>query len=167
MYQRTFFCMALLATSLCLAGCSEPIDAPPVSEEITQELAQEKEQEAAEEAARQAAPEEYELKQAGVGATGKGQYGVTSEEPMSIVTVPISAYFAVQERSVFEMQIPHAMNLFQASEGRFPNSPEEFQQRIIQENSIVLPKLPEGDEYVYDVPSHTLMIKTKKNRQDQ
>ena len=41
-------------------------------------------------------------------------------------------------------------------------SEEEFFQRIIKENMIQLPKLPEGDTYVYDVPSHTLMIKTKR-----
>ncbi|MDO5309090.1 MAG: hypothetical protein Q4G03_06305 [Planctomycetia bacterium] len=163
MKKSSFSIVVALGLALCFAqGCSEPIEPPQISEEVAQQSQAEQEAKRAEEEARAQQEDEYELKRAGVGATGKGQYGVTSEEPMSIVTVPISAYFAAQERSVFDMQIPHALNLFQASEGRYPNSPEEFDQRIIRENNIVLPKLPEGDQYVYDVPSHTLMIKTKK-----
>ena len=106
--------------------------------------------------------DEYEMKAAGVGATGKGEYGVTSEQPMSIITTPVSTYFHAQEMSVFNIQIPQALSLFQASEGRFPNSEQEFMDKIIKANMIVLPKLPDGDAYVYDVPSHTLMIRTRK-----
>lgn len=106
--------------------------------------------------------DEYQLKKAGVGATGKGQYGVSSEQPMSIITTPVSTYFYAQEKTVFDMQIPQALNLFQASEGRYPNSEEEFMNKIIKANMIVLPKLPEGDSYVYDVPTHTLMVRTVK-----
>ena len=105
---------------------------------------------------------EYVEKKADVGATGKGEYGVTSEEPMSIVTVPVSTYFKAQEMAVFRMQIPSAMNLFQASEGRYPNSEEEFMTKIIKANQIVLPKLPEGDVYFYDVQARELKIRSKK-----
>lgn len=108
------------------------------------------------------AEEEYEVKRAGVGATGKGQYGVSSEQPMSIITVPISTYFFAKEKTVFDMQIPQAMNLYHASEGRYPESEQEFMDKIIKANMIVLPELKDGDSYFYDVPSHTLMIKTKK-----
>lgn len=105
---------------------------------------------------------EYVEKKADVGATGKGEYGVTSEEPMSIVTVPVSTYFKAQEMAVFRMQIPSAMNLFQASEGRYPNSEEEFMTKIIKANQIVLPKLPEGDVYFYDAQARELKIRSKK-----
>ncbi len=156
-----------VSSALCLGmlfcvGCGESVAPPTVSEEVAAEIKAEEEKQAEAEAAREAAGDEYEMKVAGLHATGKGEYGVTSEEPMSIVTVPISTYFRAQEMAVFNMQIPSALNLFQASEGRFPASEEEFMQSIIRANQIVLPKLPEGDTYVYDVPSHTLMIKTKK-----
>ena len=154
-----------LGMALCLGlfgcGCSQTVEPPTVSEEVKEQIAEEEAKAAAEEAER-AAEDEYETKVAGVGATGKGEYGVTSEEPMSIITVPISTYFHAQEMAVFNIQIPSAMNLFQASEGRFPNTEEEFYQKIIQANQIQLPQLPEGDSYFYDVPSHALMIKTKK-----
>ncbi len=153
-----FCCLGALLAS----GCGEPVAPPQVSEEIAQEFKEQEQKEAERKAAEEAKGDEYELKKAGVGATGKGQYGVTSDQPMSIVTVPVSTYFQAQEKAVFDMQIPSAMNLFQASEGRYPNSEEEFYQKIIQANQIQLPKLPEGDSYVYDVQSHTLMIKTKK-----
>lgn len=152
--------LALGTVALICLGCGEPVAPPTVSEEVAAEI--QKEEKAAEEAANQSPEEEYELKEAGVGATGKGNYGVTSEEAASIITVPISTYFHAQEKAVFDIQIPQALSLFQASEGRFPNSEEEFMQKIVQANQIILPKLPEGDSYVYDVQSHTLMILTKK-----
>lgn len=157
--------------ALCaVCGCSEPIPVPGEDAESTQAAAT-SETSADAATADQAAgttettaePEaEYVEKKADVGATGKGEYGVTSEEPMSIVTVPVSTYFKAQEMAVFRMQIPSAMNLFQASEGRYPNSEEEFMTKIIKANQIVLPKLPEGDVYFYDVQARELKIRSKK-----
>lgn len=157
--------------ALCaVCGCSEPIpvpgeDAATTSETnadaaTTSETTAESVAGATENAAEPEA--EYVEKKADVGATGKGEYGVTSEEPMSIVTVPVSTYFKAQEMAVFRMQIPSAMNLFQASEGRYPNSEEEFMTKIIKANQIVLPKLPEGDVYFYDVQARELKIRSKK-----
>jgi len=157
----TFVSFALFVT-----GCSEPVPPPEVSEDIAIQQREKEEQAAQAAAERESAEDEYEIKKAGVGATGKGQYGVTSEQPMSIVTTPVSTYFFAQEKTVFDMQIPQALSLFQASEGRYPNSHEEFMQKIIQANQIVLPKLPEGDSYIYDVPSHTLMIQTLKAKRN-
>ena len=158
--------------ALCaVCGCSEPIPVPedkPTTETVAPEPGENANAENAagatganaENAAE--AEAEYVEKKADVGATGKGEYGVTSEQPMSIVTVPVSTYFKAQEMAVFRMQIPSAMNLFQASEGRYPNSEEEFMTKIIKANQIVLPKLPEGDVYFYDVQARELKIRSKK-----
>ena len=158
--------------ALCaVCGCSEPIPVPTSDAEPTKEAAADANAatettanaENAAGATEGATPEaEYVEKKADVGATGKGEYGVTSEQPMSIVTVPVSTYFKAQEMAVFRMQIPSAMNLFQASEGRYPNSEEEFMTKIIKANQIVLPKLPEGDVYFYDVQARELKIRSKK-----
>lgn len=161
--------------ALCaVCGCSEPIPVPTSDAEPTKEAAATTSETSAD-AATAAQPDaagatenaaepetEYVEKKADVGATGKGEYGVTSEQPMSIVTVPVSTYFKAQEMAVFRMQIPSAMNLFQASEGRYPNSEEEFMTKIIKANQIVLPKLPEGDVYFYDVQARELKIRSKK-----
>lgn len=156
--------------ALCaVCGCSEPIPVPGEDAATTSETSadaattSETSADAAGATENAAEPEaEYVEKKADVGATGKGEYGVTSEQPMSIVTVPVSTYFKAQEMAVFRMQIPSAMNLFQASEGRYPNSEEEFMTKIIKANQIVLPKLPEGDVYFYDVQARELKIRSKK-----
>ena len=99
---------------------------------------------------------------AGVGVTGRGEYG-DAPAIMRPITVPVSAYFRTLDRTVFEMLIPHTMNLFQASEGRRPNSHEEFMQRIIVEGGITLPTLQNpGDEYRYDPATGQLMVITRQ-----
>jgi hypothetical protein len=56
------------------------------------------------------------------------------------------------------MYIDHALDLFNASEGRYPKDYDEFMKRIIKENQIKLPVLPGGAKYAYDVEHHKLRI---------
>jgi hypothetical protein len=56
------------------------------------------------------------------------------------------------------MYIQHAVDLFQATEGRYPKDYNEFMTRIIKENQIKLPVLPGGAKYAYDVEKHKLRI---------
>lgn len=81
--------------------------------------------------------------------------------PKAPVTDPITGPLAVLKNA--QLQIPqlaieHALNLFQASEGRFPESHSEFMQRIITENQIRLPELAADLKYEYDVANHRLVI---------
>lgn len=92
------------------------------------------------------------LEPAQAGVTGRGDYAP------GLITTPVAAYFNAQERIVFEIQIPHAMQLFQATNGFFPKSQEEFMQQIIEANQIPLPKLPPGCEYVYDPETAQLLV---------
>jgi hypothetical protein len=87
----------------------------------------------------------------GVGAKGRG-YG------QGVIATPAASLFAAKERIAFEIQIPHAMNLFKGMEGRMPNSNKEFMEKIIKENQIQLPTLPEGERYVYDPKTEQLMV---------
>jgi len=48
--------------------------------------------------------------------------------------------------------------LFAATEGRKPNSHEEFMNKIIKFNKIQLPTLPAGEKYVYDPQEGELMV---------
>jgi hypothetical protein len=99
-------------------------------------------------------PETTQQKAAvGVGVKGRG-YGE------GVVATPIASLFAVRERLVFEVSIPEAMKLFKATEDRLPKSHEEFMERIIKENHIVLPLLPEGSRYRYDPKSGELMVES-------
>ncbi len=73
------------------------------------------------------------------------------------ITGPLEAYHPIMQQ-VAALGIEHAVNLFNASEGRYPSSHEEFMTRIIKENSIRLPVLQPGLEYQYDVENHKLVI---------
>jgi hypothetical protein len=95
-------------------------------------------------------------KKAAVGAGEKGHYD--SNVIISPIVTPITSYFAMRERLAYDIQIPEAMKLFKATEDRAPKSQEEFMERIIKENHIVLPLLPEGHRYIYDPKRGELMI---------
>ena len=56
------------------------------------------------------------------------------------------------------MNIKHAVNLWQAENGRFPKDYQEFMDEIIKKNNISLPQLPHYQEYAYDAPNHSLMV---------
>ncbi len=74
------------------------------------------------------------------------------------IVAPAVALFRTRERAVFEIQIPHAMQLYEALNGKKPVSEEEFFEKIIKTNQIKLPTLPEGQRYVYDPKKGELMV---------
>lgn len=92
---------------------------------------------------------------AGVGVGARGR---SLDKESGILVQPAKSLFAFSERAVFNIQIPHAMQLFEGAEGRKPKSHEEFMSRIIRENNIQLPRLPEGQRYQYDPERGELMV---------
>ena len=56
------------------------------------------------------------------------------------------------------MYVEHALDLFNASEGRYPKDYDEFMTRIIKANNIKLPVLPGQWKYAYDVENHKLEV---------
>jgi hypothetical protein len=80
-----------------------------------------------------------------------------------MIAQPAKSIFATEEKVVFAILIPKALQLFQASEGRMPRSHEEFMTRIIQANNIRLPELSEGQEYEFDSDSGELMVARPSN----
>ncbi len=87
----------------------------------------------------------------GVGRKGHG-YGT------GLIATPLAARWRAAERLIFEAQIPHAMNLFKATNGRAPASHDEFMREIIKFNQINLPELREGEHYQYDPETEQLMV---------
>jgi hypothetical protein len=87
----------------------------------------------------------------GSGEQGRGYGG-------GLITTPVAAYFAVGEKLVFEIEIPHALDLYKASEGHAPRTQDEFMREIVKANQIRLPALPPGHRYVYDPKSERLMV---------
>jgi hypothetical protein len=87
----------------------------------------------------------------GVGEKGRGYGG-------GMITEPIHQYFAAKERIAFEIELPKAMQLYQATHDKLPPSHEAFMRDIIEANQIKLPQLPEGHTYKYDPKSGELMV---------
>ncbi|MBC7853111.1 MAG: hypothetical protein IAF94_06725, partial [Pirellulaceae bacterium] len=89
---------------------------------------------------------------------GSGKKGRSLDKHEGIIVTPAKTLFAAKEKIKFEIEIPHALNLFKAYEGFAPKSHEEFMEKIIKANMIQLPELPEGHKYVYDPMLETLMV---------
>jgi hypothetical protein len=88
----------------------------------------------------------------GVGKKGRGYGG-------GIYTEPIRTMFRAEQWIVFDVQIPSAMKIFKGLNDRDPKSHEEFMKEIIEANSIELPELPAGQEYVYLPEEAKLMVR--------
>lgn len=73
------------------------------------------------------------------------------------ITAPLSAYGPMVEK-ISMIQITSALELFRATEDRYPKDYDEFMARIIKENNIQLPVLPYKGKYVYDVENHELKM---------
>lgn len=73
------------------------------------------------------------------------------------ITGPLEAYRPMIEQ-ISKTQIDAAVNIFYATEGRYPASLEEFMELIIKPNNIQLPVLPGGKKYQYDVANHKLVV---------
>lgn len=101
------------------------------------------------------APVETEAVKAGVGVGIKGR---SLDEHEGILVTPAKSLFAAKERIAFEIAVPHALELYKATEGNVPQSHEEFMEKIIQANQIKLPQLPEGHRYQFDPMTEQLMV---------
>jgi hypothetical protein len=105
-----------------------------------------------------------------VAEVGVGEKGrrLDQDHVVDAIAAPAKALFNTKERVVFEIQIPQAMQLFKATEGRMPKSHQEFMDKIITFNNIPLPELPAGHIYVYDPAAEELMVErpeAAENRQ--
>jgi hypothetical protein len=75
-----------------------------------------------------------------------------------VITEPVRQYFRLQQAAVFEIQIPHDVDLFKAQHNRFPKDMAEFKREILEPASIQLPELPPNEHYVYDGKLGELMV---------
>jgi hypothetical protein len=127
---------SLLRVTFAFAGCAILVGCEPASPSESTP------------AAAQSAATESVKAQVGVGKQGRSLDNETGIGKM--VSAPVSAFFAVKERVAFDIQIPQALGLYRATEGRFPKSHEEFMEKIIKANQIKLPDLPAGMVYRFN-----------------
>jgi len=96
--------------------------------------------------------EQMVRQKADVGVGRKGHY------KKGLITTPLSVYWRAQERIAFQVQIPHALQLYKAMHGHYPRTKEEFEKEILIPNGIKLPELPQGHRYVYDPEKGELLV---------
>jgi hypothetical protein len=97
-------------------------------------------------------PTERVVADTGVGAKGRDYGG-------GIITEPVRQYWRAPQMVAFDIQIPHAMNIYKAlHDNQGPASHDEFMQEIIAANQIKLPQLPPGEKYVFDPQTQELMV---------
>lgn len=92
---------------------------------------------------------------------GVGKQGQSLQDDRGVAKIisgPAATLFNVQQKAVLEFQIPPAVQMFKASEGRFPKSHEEFMEKIVQANRLVLPELPDGAVYHFNSEKGELWV---------
>jgi hypothetical protein len=143
MRPRRFWPVPLAALAL-IAGCEEPKNVgakrPPKDNFIvgkrTQDIGKLDRQEL--------------VKQGGIEASTK----ITAKDP---ITLQGNAYVTIIGRTS-AMQIEHALNLYRATNDRYPANYDEFMTEIIKANNIALPQLPHYQKYFYDEKEHKLVV---------
>jgi len=87
-------------------------------------------------------------KTAEIGDGKKGHYEKFGR--MSIFDTTIGTMYRTKENLTYNVLIPQAMKLYQATNERFPRTHEEFKREILDANNIKLPELKEGCRYEYN-----------------
>ena len=91
-----------------------------------------------------------------VGDGKKGHYEEFGR--MSIFSHNIGTMYRMRENLTYNIQIPHAMDLYKATNGRAPQTHEEFWREIIQANNLKMPELKEGCRYEYNPQTEELDV---------
>ena len=104
----------------------------------------------------QPAPPQEVHRAAQVGDGRKGHYEEFGR--MSIFSHNIGTMYRMQEKLTYEVSIPHAMNLYKATNDRAPRTHEEFWREIIQANNLKMPELKEGCRYEYNPQTEELEV---------
>ena len=108
------------------------------------------------------APPKVELERVKAEA-GVGKKGQSLKEHEGMVVTPVKQYFRIQQQLVFDIEVKHSLELYNATNGNYPKSHAEFMKDIIETNQIKLPELPDGHRYVYEPATHELMVERPKS----
>ena len=100
----------------------------------------------------------------GVGVRGDSLDDISGDDPRLLIAGPAKAYFNVKERVVFDIQLPHAANLYNALNSRDPKTHEEYMREIVVANKIELPKLREGMVYRYHPDTKELWVESDNSK---
>ena len=77
-------------------------------------------------------PQRTEQVEARAGVAKKGRKLDDEEGIGRMIAQPAISYFATKEKLVFEVSVPHALNLYKATKGRAPKTHDEFMKEVIK-----------------------------------
>lgn len=137
--KRTFV-LAALSACFTLVGCDRPAENAPVADGST------------------SPNEDIVARKAEAGVGKQGQLLQKHSDAQKIISGPASALLQFKQKAVLEIQVPQALSLFRATEGRLPKSHEEFMQKIVEANRLQLPELPEGAVYRFNTELGELWV---------
>lgn len=104
------------------------------------------------------APEPIAAQRATAGVGKQGEKLLGHSQAQQIISGPASQWFQVRQRAIFDIQIPQALQLYKASNGRAPRSHEEFVKDILEANQLVLPELRSGLVYQFNPEAEELWV---------
>ena len=93
---------------------------------------------------------------AGVGKQGEKLQA--HNQTQKIISGPAGQLFQVRQRAIFDIQIPQALQLYKATNGRAQRSHDEFVREILQANNLVLPELRAGMVYQFNTEAEELWV---------
>lgn len=135
-------------------GLGQPVSEQPASEETSVQPAPADEPAMPVEPAAPAEPDTERVEaKAGVGAKGR-----SLDEHEGVYVTPAKTLFTVREKVIFEIEVPNALKLYEATNGNPPRTHEEFMSQVIEANGVRLPELPAGQRYVWDPETKELMV---------
>lgn len=88
---------------------------------------------------------------------GGAQVGSTRIVARDPITLQGNAYVSIIGQTSI-LSIQHALDLYHATNDRYPKDYDEFMAEIIKANNLALPKLPPYQKYGYDEKEHKLII---------
>ncbi len=96
--------------------------------------------------------------QADVGVAKQGQKLMGHSDAQKMITGPASQLLQVRQAAIFNIQIPQALQLYQAQHGRSPSNHDEFVKQILEPNRLSLPELPDGMVYQFNPEQQELWV---------
>jgi len=97
---------------------------------------------------------------------GKAKVASTRIVSRDPITLPGNAYVSIiGQKSMLDIQ--HALDLYRATNDRYPANYDEFMNEIIKANNISLRQLPSYQDYAYDEKEHKLIIIEYPDRKAQ
>jgi hypothetical protein len=101
---------------------------------------------------------EVQRKPVEVGVGEKAQ-SITGEGP---IATPVKTLYRAEER-IQLLNLKHAYDIHKQLHGA-PKSHEEYMDKFVKANNLQLPRLPDGQRYVYDPEREELMIEVTTQR---